>query len=145
VLVVLLCTIVAVIVVVIIHHEVLTHLSDRHFRRAWPPRLILPVGMLILIFTHVVEVWVFALAYFIALSFSGSGEIFGEFNNEILDYGYFSFITYTSLGYGDLIPKGSIRFIAGSESLVGLVLIAWSASFTYVEMKQISENSKQGL
>lgn len=47
---------------------------------------------------------------------------------------YFSFTTYTSLGYGDIVPVGPARFIAGLESLMGLVLIAWTASFTYFEM-----------
>ena len=48
---------------------------------------------------------------------------------------YFSLITYTSLGYGDIAPLGPARLLAGIESLIGLGLIAWSASFTYLEMQ----------
>ncbi|MBT7370542.1 MAG: two pore domain potassium channel family protein, partial [Gammaproteobacteria bacterium] len=31
-------------------------------------------------------------------------------------------------------PTGHLRFLSGLESLVGLVLIGWTASFIYVEM-----------
>ena len=47
---------------------------------------------------------------------------------------YFSFSTYTSLGYGDIVPVGDARILAGVEAITGLVLIAWTASFTYLEM-----------
>ena len=43
----------------------------------------------------------------------------------------FSLVTYTSLGYGDIAPLGPARLLAGIESL-----IAWSASFTYLEMQR---------
>lgn len=43
---------------------------------------------------------------------------------------------YTTVGYGDLLPSGPIRFVAAMEALLGLMLIAWSASFTYLEMQR---------
>ena len=138
---VLLGTIVAIVFVVILHYEVLTYLSERHFRRTWPSRLLLPIGVLVVIFTHVIEVWVFGITYFLLFSHGGVGEILGNFDYEILDCVYFSFVNYTTLGYGDLVPEGYVRFLAGTESLVGLVLIAWSASFTYLQMQRIVENA----
>jgi len=41
------------------------------------------------------------------------------------DYIYFSIITFTTLGYGDFIPKAAFvpRFIAASESFVGAFMI----------------------
>ena len=41
-----------------------------------------------------------------------------------------------SVGFGDLSPVGPIRLVSGLESLTGLLLITWSASFTYLEMHQ---------
>lgn len=134
---VLICTIVAIVLVVTLHYEVLTHLSEHHFKRDWHHRLLLPVGVLVVIFIHVVEVWVFGLAYYVAFTLGDVGDIAGEFTYQLLDCVYFSFVNYTTLGYGDLTPNGYIRFIAGTEALVGLVLIAWSASFTYLEMQRI--------
>jgi len=49
---------------------------------------------------------------------------------------YFSAETYTSLGYGDVVPTGPLRTLAGVEALNGLLLIGWSASFTYVAMQR---------
>ncbi|MGE5242209.1 MAG: ion channel [Bacteroidota bacterium] len=45
-------------------------------------------------------------------------------------------MTYTSLGLGDVYPLGDLRLIAGIESLIGLLMIAWSASFTYLMMEK---------
>ena len=137
-------TTIAILTVVIIHYEVLTHLSKTHFKRRWPARLLLPVGVLVVIFTHVVEVWVFGLTYFIAFSLDDVGEIVGNFDYQILDCVYFSFVNYTTLGYGDLVPSGHIRIMAGTEALVGLVLITWSASFTYLEMQRIAASRADG-
>ena len=49
---------------------------------------------------------------------------------------YFSAETYTSLGFGDLTPNGPVRLLAGVEALNGLLLIGWSASFTYISMER---------
>ena len=35
-----------------------------------------------------------------------------------------------------MIPLGAIRFLAGTESLTGFLLITWSASFTCLEMQR---------
>ena len=67
---------------------------------------------------------------------------FGEMANreEGQHFIYYSFVTLTTLGYGDIIPIGHIRFTAGSEALTGLVLIAWTASFTYLQMQKLVNN-----
>ena len=54
----------------------------------------------------------------------------------LLDAVYLSTTTYSTLGFGDLVPTGPIRFMVGTESLIGLLLITWSASFTYLEMRR---------
>ncbi len=130
-------TIMVIVLAVALHYEVLTHLAEKHFKRAWPSRLLLPVGVIIVIITHVIEVWLFAFLYYFLLPLENTGEVIGEFSNTVLDCAYFSFVNYTSLGYGDIVPVGHIRFTAGSEALTGLVLIAWTASFTYLQMQQL--------
>jgi hypothetical protein len=49
---------------------------------------------------------------------------------------YFSAETYTSVGYGDVVPVGHVRLLAGIEALNGLVLIGWTASYTYIAMER---------
>ena len=136
-------TIFVIVLAVALHYEVLTHLAERHFKRPWPSRLLLPVGVLVVILTHVIEIWIFAFLYYFLLSLGNVGDIIGEFNYTIKDCAYFSFVNYTSLGYGDIVPVGDLRFTAGSEALVGLVLIAWTAAFTYIQMQQLVSNKKK--
>ncbi len=69
-------------------------------------------------------------------AYLGLGSIAGHFKGTMLDYFYFSVTTYSTLGVGDLFPTGYVRMAAGMESLTGLVLIGWSASFTYLTMER---------
>ena len=60
------------------------------------------------------------------------------------DVFYFSITTYTTLGIGDLFPHGAIRIVSGMEALNGLVMVGWTASFTYLKMErywQVPEES----
>ena len=47
------------------------------------------------------------------------------------DYFYYAAETYSSLGYGDIFPKGEIRLIASIGPLNGILLLAWSGSFLF--------------
>jgi hypothetical protein len=42
---------------------------------------------------------------------------------------YFSIVTWTTLGYGDLVPSDPIRLVAASEALVGYVAMAFLIAF----------------
>jgi hypothetical protein len=44
--------------------------------------------------------------------------------------------SYTTLGVGDVYPKGLLRILVGVEALNGFLLITWSASFTYLMMQR---------
>ena len=86
---------------------------------------------------HVVEIWIFGLAFFLLQSAGPAfGEIRGISPDSLVDHVYFSAVTFTTVGFGDVIPAGPVRFLAGTEALCGFVLITWSASFTYLEMNR---------
>ena len=58
---------------------------------------------------------------------------------ESLDWSdlfYFSAVTYTSTGYGDLTPTDNLRLLATIEALTGLIMIAWTASFAFLVMQR---------
>jgi len=42
---------------------------------------------------------------------------------------YFSAITYTTTGYGDLVLKADWRIVSGVESLTGILMCGWSTAF----------------
>lgn len=43
----------------------------------------------------------------------------------LLDSIYFSIITFTTTGYGDMTPSGNMKFIACGESILGIILISF--------------------
>lgn len=121
---------------VLIHYEFLRATSAFSSRLAIPRRthiLVVIAGVLV---AHLVEVTMYGAAYYFCELWGGLGRIDGEMEGGALDYFYFSITTFTTLGIGDVHPRGALRFIAGVESLNGLVLIGWSASFTYLSMEQ---------
>ncbi len=122
---------------VLIHFEALNQLS-----RAIPilnikPRLRVLFGIFGALFAHVIEIWAFAFGYYFMVHQGSFGSLEGHFNKSLMDCSYFSFVSYTSLGYGDIVAKGDIRFTAGLEALTGLVLISWTASFMFIEMQKL--------
>ncbi|MDE2150684.1 MAG: two pore domain potassium channel family protein [Gammaproteobacteria bacterium] len=119
-----------------LHYEVLQRLNCAIPRSRLPPRrrvLLLIFGILA---AHTVEIWIFGVGLHLATLHPAFGSIGGAAHHELLDSIYLSATTYTTVGYGDLVPHGPIRFLLGLEALTGLVLITWSASFTYLEMRR---------
>jgi hypothetical protein len=85
---------------------------------------------------HIAEIWIFGLTLWGLLMFANTGSVAGSVSGSLLDAVYLSANTYTTVGFGDLAPVGPIRFVGGSMALTGLVLITWSASFTFLEMER---------
>lgn len=94
--------------------------------RRWSVRMASTAYILIL---HWLEIIMFGGIYYILVKVINVGEIVGAMS--VRDYFYFSATSYTSLGFGDLYPKGDIRIIAAIEALVGLIMIGWTIAFTF--------------
>lgn len=121
---------------VIIHYEVLYQLARKLPYVNIIPKYRVLLGVFTILCAHVVEIWLFAIGYFAMISLDDFGTLSGNFNQSLLDCAYFSFTSYTTLGFGDIEPSGHLRFLCGLESLTGLVLITWSASFLFIEMQK---------
>jgi hypothetical protein len=130
-------SVVLVIGTILVHYEVL-RLTSQHLRDLdIPPRFNIIVVVIAAFFAHTLEVWLYGASYWMLLDRFGLGHFGGAENvNGFEDCLYFSAVTYTSLGLGDLYPIGHFRLLAGVEALNGLVLIGWSASFTYLAMER---------
>jgi len=100
--------------------------------------LLVILGLVFLV--HLAEVMLFAIAYYLMHWTEGLGRLAGGSDAgpaDFLRYFYFSISSYTTLGFGDIVPVGALRILAGIEALTGLVLIAWSASFSYFMMERL--------
>ena len=91
----------------------------------------------LLFVTHLLQIGLFAGGFWIAATFFRIGGFEGAAMAHPLDYLYFSAVIYTSLGIGDIVPTGHLRFLVGVEALNGLLLIAWSASFLFATMNRL--------
>lgn len=123
---------------VTLHYEGLNTLNNALPRwRHVPARLRMLVLIALLLTLHLIEIGIFGLGIHIATQFPLLGGISGgQVSLNWVDAMYLSATTYSTLGYGDLIPHGAIRILVGVESVVGLLMITWSASFTYLEMQR---------
>lgn len=128
---------------ILLHYESLFYL-DKTLKRLShiKPRFKVLIGVSIIFLTHVIEIWLFGLGYFLSLHIEGMGQLVGQTSHLFLDCIYLSFITFTTVGYGDLVAQGTIRYLTGVEALTGLILITWSASFLYIEMQRYWSNEK---
>lgn len=142
----LLINFIVVSVCVLIHFEIINLLTNSLSKFKTTPRIAILLSLFTCFFAHLLEVLIFAIAYYGYIHADGFGQLIGgDLNGHgllgtpsttLLDCIYFSLTSYTSLGFGDLAPTGWLRFLAGVEALTGLLLIAWTASFMYLEMQK---------
>lgn len=128
-----------VIATMLIHYEALFWLSKKLPTLSQiRPRFQVLVGALCIFLVHVLEIWLFALAFYLSSKIDGMGSLTGNLvvAGGILDCVYLSFVTFTTVGYGDVVAQGELRYLGGIESLTGIILITWSASFLFVEMQR---------
>ena len=131
--------------VVLIHYEGVRWLARRYSGREQHDRGSILRIIFALLGLHIVEIWCYGAAYWGLTRFPGTGFVHGVHGMDTLfDAVYLSAATYSTVGFGDLAPVGAIRLVSGLESLTGLLLITWSASFTYLEMSRLWRGPRDG-
>ena len=121
---------------VLIHYECLYRLSTLIPKMKIKHRFRIVISVFGALVAHSIEIWLFSLAYYLIPQFQNWGYLEGNFDGSFMDCVYFSYTTFTTLGLGDIEPHGHIRHLVGLESLTGLLLITWTASFLYFEMQR---------
>lgn len=81
---------------------------------------------------HTLCVWLFGIIYYVLQHYFNFGTLTGEIEYHLLDYVYFSAVSYSSLGLGDVTPTGGLRLLVGVEAILGLILIGWTITFTFL-------------
>ena len=127
-----------VVITVIIHAAGTTswlkHLARRFGASAktdrGPPSLrVLISTIVVLTVLHTMQVIVWALAFLYMLP----ENVLHGFEEAV----YFSFVTFTSLGYGDITFDGVWRILSGIEALNGVLLLGWSTALLFVVVQRI--------
>jgi len=123
-----------------IHYEVLRLLTAGLPALRIPARAKLVAVIFGTFFAHAVEIVLYAVAIYVLVRYLDAGTLGDVSALSLTQCLYFSAETYSSLGYGDIVPGGDLRLLAGAEVLNGLLLIGWSASYTYISMERFWRN-----
>ena len=91
--------------------------------------LVLVNTALIVFVLHTLEIVVWAIAYRLLLPL---GELV-SFEEAV----YFSFVTFTTLGYGDITLSEQWRLLSGIESLNGILLVGWTTAMIFSVVQSI--------
>jgi hypothetical protein len=51
---------------------------------------------------------------------------------------YFSAVTYTTTGYGDLVLPPDWRLVGAVEALTGILMCGWSTGFFFAVVSRVS-------
>lgn len=135
-----LACLVLVVLTTLLHYEALRAISALLPRLHMVPRARLIVVILATFAAHTLEIALYAAVLYALVQGLAVGSIGPTGGLDWTTALYFSAETYTSLGYGDLLPQGALRALAGVEALNGLLLIGWTASYTYVAMQHFWGN-----
>ncbi len=95
-----------------------------------------------LTFPYILIIWVSIILFFGLIYYFFAGPTSNLYYNitqqpvqKMLDSIYFSFITATTTGFGDIVPKGAFKVLAITEVVAGLLLLAFVTS-KLVSIKQ---------
>lgn len=97
-----------------VHHQLLPHAA------------IILVVVLGLFLLHTIDIWCYAAVY-------SQLRTFHDFEEAL----YFSTVTYTTIGYGDLTLPKPWRVLGAIEGANGIILLGWSTAFFFAVLQRI--------
>lgn len=132
-------TAVLVVSATVLVHALGTYFLTRHLSRGFTDAnglftrhkalLALIWSATVLLLLHVIEIYLWALTY-----------LFIEPVDELTTFesaSYFSFVTFTTLGYGDItLTQHNWRILSGIEALNGILLAGWSTAFLFAVVQR---------
>jgi hypothetical protein len=122
----------ALIAITVIIHAVGTSRWMRHLAQIyaanslWTGRraaLVLVNTALVVFVLHTLEIVIWAGAYLALVP----AEELASFEEAV----YFSFVTFTTLGYGEITLGPAWRLLSGIEALNGILLVGWTTAMIF--------------
>ena len=116
-----------------IHYGVLKF-SSQFVTPSRHPGHCLGVAVGSIVIAHTFEALLYAAGFWIAVYGFEIGNLVSSSSSDssslnFMDYFYFSLVNFSTLGRGDLMPTGHLRFMAAMEAFHGFLLITASGSF----------------
>jgi hypothetical protein len=91
--------------------------------------------VVILLLLHSVQIAIWAMAYLYLLP----AQVLDSAEEAV----YFSFVTFTTLGYGDITLAGEWRIMSGIEALNGILLAGWSTAMLFAVVQRMWQDMNQ--
>ena len=97
--------------------------------RLWPrTRLFVRLAAFI-IFLHLLEIAIWGVFY-----------VWAGAMTELSSSLYFSAVTYTTTGYGDLVLPSDWRLVGAVEALTGILMCGWSTGFFFAVVQRMLDD-----
>ncbi len=84
------------------------------------------VALMFIVAIHTFQVWLWAIVWVL-------GDVLPDWNSAL----YFSLVTFTTLGYGDIVLGEPLRIFAAFASVTGLLAFGLSTAFMVALMTQV--------
>ncbi len=111
-------------------------MSEAALRRAQPRLLrkkravqvmaIFALALVFIVSSHTAQVWIWAVVYVLS-------DVLPDWNSSV----YFSLVTYTALGYGDITLAPGVRIFAGFAATTGLLGFGISTAYLVSLMNRL--------
>lgn len=88
----------------------------------------------VLLVLHLVEVLMWAVAYYTIPGI--------ETPTTVEECIYFSMVTFTSLGYGDIVIHSSWRLFSAIQAMAGMLVFGWSSALLFAAMNFVAGFAK---
>ncbi|WOX05515.1 potassium channel family protein [Microbulbifer pacificus] len=113
---------------------------SRHIAGLHPAHPFLPTArpmvvsavVLLMFFASVVEVMTWAQVY----------QFLGAFK-EAEPALYFSMVTYTTLGYGDIVLEGSLRLLSSFQMAIGIIMFGWTTAVVLAVVQRVYQKPQE--
>jgi len=99
---------------------------SRILRTSGPIAFVLAV----IIAIHTIQVWIWAIVWVL-------GDVLPDWNSAL----YFSLVTFTTLGYGDIVLGDGLRIFGAFASVTGLLAFGLSTAFLVGLMTRMFEEN----
>lgn len=100
--------------------------------RTWQRGLALVVAIFVILANHTGQVWIWSIAFH-------RSDAISDLNTAV----YFSMVTYTTVGYGDVVLGAGMRIFASLASVNGVFAFGISTAFLVNVMGRIFSNGNQ--
>lgn len=108
-----------------------TAMDDQRF---WVPTVFLIGTAGWLIFLHLLEILLWGLTFY-----------YGRAMADLKTAFYFSSVTYTTVGYGDVVLPADWRLVGGIEALTGILMCGWSTGYFFTLVSRMFHAREKSL